>query len=536
MVESYCRTNNLTAAASDRITHELAFQGAFARILTKAKASIKFCRNTSRYLVPIHTLPSEILIHILNLAGAVGHESCKEHETPYCLNRIHLQPVVFASVCVQWRTLMFQFPTFWSRIDLVHGHRAGWNIIPRAKIWAECAGLCPLDIRVAVVSCNLIEKGFVDFLNSIATRTLGSLSFILENASDVNEGTFFKLYFSNWAPGTLKKLIIEKTKHSGRYSRLIKSSNSVQQHDSESYLFVDLPDDLLEALWRPVTVLRLHGIYIDWGSQAYHGLTELSLLPSRETHESPTTSIRESQFKMILMSSPGLRVLRFGLAVAPNIGVILTQGEAIIPVQLNDLELLDLDFDRRTETSLKYILRWVAPGPKPLILLLPRSYGAIPGSDLVAHNRPDIQSFLVRAKVTELCMYIRDPALDWLFSLTPHLRTLAVWLSSSLVTSHNETQENIDSSYGTIDKIYVLASTLKLNTFCQWLSRCPPTRALVYWRCVFLDDEGKRTYQADEFIKQQKTPTVCSHIENITDEPCPIGGWRASRHGYTYSI
>ncbi|KAH7345668.1 hypothetical protein B0J17DRAFT_46464 [Rhizoctonia solani] len=195
-VEYYCRENALGGAASDRIVRGLVLHETFNTTLTKAKASLRYSRNASRYILPINSLPPEILVYILSLAMTFSHEACELHNTPYCSNCIHLQPIDFTSVCVYWRNLILQGPTLWPRIDIVHIRKLAQWTIPHAKVRVEHSGLFPLDIRVAVKSYELIEKISLDFLTSLANRSLGSLSFILQGVDDNKEDAFFNSHLS----------------------------------------------------------------------------------------------------------------------------------------------------------------------------------------------------------------------------------------------------------------------------------------------------------------------------------------------------
>ncbi|CAE6517210.1 unnamed protein product [Rhizoctonia solani] len=533
-VESYCHENEPSTTDSGRIFDELTFVRGLINTLIKAKISIKYSCNSSRHTVPINRLPYEIFIYILNLAIASGHEACKQHKSPYCYNPIHRQPETFASVCVRWRKLVLRCPTFWSRIDLAHTNQKGRKFVPRARLWAERSGSCPLDVRIAVRSYKYSSTTVsTNFLPSIASRELGSLSFILQGVNNIKEDSFFHQYLSNWEPGTLQKLVVEKTSLLDRSSRLIRSTDGGTHQDSQSYLRIDLPHEHLEAFWRPIKILRLYGMYIDWGSQAYHGLVELSLISSQGTYVNIAT-ISESQLKAILTSSPGLRIFRFGLKVLPDISLTLPAGSTVEPVQLDDLQILDVDLQPRTEKSLPYILRWVSPGSKPLMLLLPRCHGSISESDLITQNRPEIDTFLRRAKVTELCIYTRAASIDWLLSLVPDLRTLSVSLGSisgNLVLT-DECELSLSIPANTIDKLCTISSHLQMSSFSQWLSRLPPIGQLVFWSSTFIFSAGV-TADAAKLLNHPQLLNICPDVKVSCEKLHSIIGLEPPR-GYTY--
>ncbi|KDN40239.1 hypothetical protein RSAG8_08302, partial [Rhizoctonia solani AG-8 WAC10335] len=278
-------------------------------------------------------------------------------------------------------------------------------------------------------------------------------------------------------------------------------------------------------------------MYIDWGSQAYHELVELCLLSNRESYVNLAT-ISELQLKAILTSSPRLRIFRFGIMVLSDIRPILPTGNAIVPVQLDDLQILDLDLEQRSEDSLRYVLRLVSPGSKPLKLLLPRSRGTVSGTDLVARNRPEIDNFLMCAKVTELCLYVRNISPDWLFASASHLQTPCVWFNAASGSGNptfvDQDELSLSIPPGSINRLYIVSSNLRMDTLCQWLSRFPPIQTLVFWKCGFRF-AGQHIIGADKLLCHPQLLNICSTVKCIpaSDGYIPMTGWGPS-HGYAY--
>ena len=89
----------------------------------------------------------------------------------------------------------------------------------------------------------------------------------------------------------------------------------------------------------------------------------------------------------ILRSSPGLRVLHIRTVIADQ----SAPSDSIVPVRLEDIE--DLDLNDRSEldfTAGGEILRWIAPGSKPLQL----TFNGYPSEGAIL--------FCARANITRL--------------------------------------------------------------------------------------------------------------------------------------
>ncbi|KDN40243.1 hypothetical protein RSAG8_08306, partial [Rhizoctonia solani AG-8 WAC10335] len=390
---------------------------------------------------------------------------CRERDyyKPYCLNDIHQQPNVFASVCIQWRNLMLLRPSFWSRINMVHVNRVDRRFIACARLSAERARPASLELHVAAGVPGEDpneEKALADFLTSIADRHLGSLSFTFYDLNKAQEDTLLNKYLSNWRPGTLKELVIERSRFHFSHS-FINPTDSPHFADAS---VINLPHQHLEVLWKPITVLRLQGIFINWRSQAYHRLVELCLSNDHRQLVNPPV-IPDWQLVSILTSSPGLQILRFGIIVEDTSSRTEPLVERItVPVQLDHLRILDLDilkYGREDGSSLRYILHMISPGPHPLELLLPRSFLR----DAVLQNRHEIHNFVLRSKVVQLGLGTSNPSLEWLLAVTPYLQTLVI---------SSDFHQNFDSysiPLRTINKIYILRSRVTMELFCQWLTR-----------------------------------------------------------------
>ncbi|CAE7146428.1 unnamed protein product [Rhizoctonia solani] len=525
--ESYCRKHDLNAAASERLSSELSLFGTFIEILEKSEALIARSRNSSRHLAPINSLPPEILTHIINLAAS------PEHEVGGGRNRLssrggiltHRQPALLSLVCAQWRHTVLQYPAFWSHIHLIHANCVGQSRIAHAKAWGQRSHPIPLDIHIlADGSCEDPdeETALTDFLASAASRQLASLSFTLRHVDQAREVALLNKYILNWAPGTLKKLVIEKTGTSF-YGRFLKPADHKQRHNS---LLINLPHARLEGLWKSVSVLRLRGIYLNWGSQVYHGLVELCLsIDHKNQVDFPI--IQESQLVVILAASPRLTVIRLDVVIEAN----TFTGEAATQARLDHLQILDLNFTAmsKVESSLRVVLPLIHPGSQPLELLFPRSFKP----DALFHNRDLVQEFISRCTIAQLALSIQDPGLEWLLPSVPHLQTLVIKSDFRQLLAGSESGSS--ASFGAVQNLYILDSTIPLDNFYPWLSQYPALRKLIFWKCQFLlGSNFVGNFEIDQELEQWGVLPFCPEIKLISDGPSPILGWKTSPYDHCY--
>ncbi|KDN33136.1 hypothetical protein RSAG8_13775, partial [Rhizoctonia solani AG-8 WAC10335] len=91
-----------------------------------------------------------------------------------------------------------------------------------------------------------------------------------------------------------------------------------------------------------INTLHTHGIFPSWSSIAYHGLVDLRLLST-----SYWSNTKEAQIISVLNSSPGLRIIHFGLQIQDSDPDV----KHVPPVYLQDLQVYTSTIGPRSKTS-----------------------------------------------------------------------------------------------------------------------------------------------------------------------------------------
>ncbi|KAL5632260.1 hypothetical protein ACGC1H_000308 [Rhizoctonia solani] len=329
----------------------------------------------------IYSLPPEILAHIFSLA-VFGQpcliQDCPDppylelsHKDNYCPDNI-------SHVCSLWRCIVIRLPSLWPHIDIALNHPLNPRLVARAKVFAARAGRTPLDIHIFdpdIEHAQRLRRFVLEFqgrpMHSIARMdpdTRNGFQFSPSNPMHIRSLDFnFRLrkglrsshmsaleyFLAKCTPGVLTHYSMQI--HVRTLSAFIEPADDPRTLDS---VLLAIPSQHFENVWLGTTNLRLNNLCPHWGSKAYHRLVEL-----RIGKRVPT--ILEAQFVNILRSSPGLRILHIETIVED----LSAPGDSIVPVSLEDLE--DLKINDRSEldfTACGEILRWIAPGPKPLQL------------------------------------------------------------------------------------------------------------------------------------------------------------------------
>jgi hypothetical protein len=179
----------------------------------------------------------------------------------------------------------------------------------------------------------------------------------------------------------------------------------------------NVPDAQHEDLLSSVRILNLYRAFPWWTSRAYHGLVELRLVswgPARDS-----AKIKEPQLVRILQSSPGLKLLHFGIEIAPS-------ANPYPPVLLGHLEELKIQTGGRE--SQRILLRLLSPGTKPLEAFINyRPMTENPGTSLEAET--EFYEFIGRSNITTL--HLESTGMDLhpptFLQLMPHLRVLTLY-------------------------------------------------------------------------------------------------------------
>ncbi|KAH7332630.1 hypothetical protein B0J17DRAFT_678334 [Rhizoctonia solani] len=326
----------------------------------------------------IHLLPPEILTHIFSLVVLGRHcliQDCRDCPYLELEQKRNQCPDTISRICSLWRRLVIGLPTLWSHIDIALNHPLNPQLVARAKVFAARAGHIPLDIHIFDPDFAHAQKMRPFFLerplpsptrvdpdtmhdfrfstsNSVRIRSL-DFNFKLRRGLRSSHMSALEYFLTRCAPGVFTHYSMQT--HMRTLSAFIEPADDPHTPDS---VLLAIRSQHFESIWFGTTNLRLNHLCPHWGSKAYHGLVEL-----RIGKKVPT--IDEAQLVAILRSSPGLRILHIETVIedlTPHI-------DPITPVPLEELE--ELKINDRSEldfTACGDILRWIAPGKKPLQL------------------------------------------------------------------------------------------------------------------------------------------------------------------------
>ncbi|KDN48386.1 hypothetical protein RSAG8_02978, partial [Rhizoctonia solani AG-8 WAC10335] len=385
--------------------------------LRQAKTAISWSMN--RMLSNVHTtinsLPPEILSRIFHLV--VTSQPCAKRDYRRIPEvAVPAYPIVLSHVCSRWREITLDSPTLWSHLDIATSQLLNrQRLHDRTELHLNQVGQLPLDPDIfkplGYSVSNSHPSDFatlVELITRLASRTC---SFQL----DARSGYFHPVHseiLSYFLQGCVADRLTQLT---------LRRRHDELGDDGDGYGFLKSEDDRdagglevgvstrdLEDILSHVTVLRLEGLYPRWNSRAYHGLTELRL-------NGAEFRINESDLVGILRLSPCLCVFEFGLIIGNPIPI----NTQVSPIPLSSLETLNLMAMQCHQ--LPTLLRWLAPGPKPLQLALER----LPEEELSLKDSSRL--FFSRSHITRA--YFIGPRLDDLLDfleLSPHLRVLVL--------------------------------------------------------------------------------------------------------------
>ncbi|KAL5638839.1 hypothetical protein ACGC1H_003256 [Rhizoctonia solani] len=461
--------------------------------LRRAKSAIYRTRNYSSTLVPIHSLPQELLTHIFLLVSRSQH-NCSD----YGLD-LGNRPEVISHVCSWWRELVLNLPSFWSVIRLaVIGDSAQ---LSRAITFAKRADPLSLDLQLHSQT-SLAHFGSVadpsSFLATVSPR-VRSLRLAIASANNfMSYSSTLSACLAHCNLGMLKTIITSYVSFgkNTRYYVFFDRATSIPAYlsDEHAYLVGDsIPNQNLAF----ITNLRLSGWYPSWTSTAYHGLIELQLLSTAAPNH---VLISEHHLLGILGASPALRILEFDLEIV----VSHLADEAIVPVQLECLESLKVGLV--AGRKLGDLVRWLFPGSIPFQL----SLSDTDDEDIPALSLPlldhDVTSFFSRSNIKEVhAAFFNSWSLDKISNLCPHLHTLALesfnFSNNSEQTSHPILPPNLESLF-LLDCLVVPQPTF-INA-----THSPALKSLLLWNCSYFDDSGARK-------------TYPNGLDNILVDNCP---------------
>ncbi|KAG8701868.1 hypothetical protein FRC11_011844, partial [Ceratobasidium sp. 423] len=270
------------------------------------------------------------------------------------------------------------FPSLWSHIDIALNHPLNPRLVARAKAFAARAGCTPLEVHIFDPDFER-KQGARHFVlkqqgrsspttSQIDPNTLQGFSFISSFPVQIQSLDFnfvlrkglrschmsaLEYFLARCTPGVLTHYSMQI--HIGTLYSFIEPADNPLALES---VLLDVPSQLFESVFLGTTHLRLNNLCPHWGSNAYHGLIELRI-------GKQVPAIHETEVVSMLRASPRLRVLHIKAIIED----LSPPGDFVAPIHLDDLE--DLELNDRYEfdfTPCGDILRWVAPGSKPLQL------------------------------------------------------------------------------------------------------------------------------------------------------------------------
>ncbi|KAG8730665.1 hypothetical protein FRC11_006158, partial [Ceratobasidium sp. 423] len=412
------------------VNAEMELYTTFEEKAARVKRLLGKARNSLTSIVPITSLPDEVLLRVFRL---VMHEELLDFE--YKLDRAtpDIRTLTISQVCTRWRQIALSSRSLWSKIELSIRR----EIFPLGDIFADRSGGLPLNVRVIESYTGWGGWGFhlrpsiSRFFSRIGPRVASFEFAMLPPLNAQLPWPVIHLYtlassFKHWKPGQLTRLALSDRSissdrklgdeyfESSAHWFLFPRTKTEQAINSQgSAIWLDVSPQHFEDVLAPVKVLELDLIYPFWASKAYHGLVELRLTGPRQL----TAVITTQQLANILESSPELRVLHFGLEVS------LTEASPQ-PVHLRGLEVFilhSLHYDTQ-----QAVLKLIAPGQKPL--QMSTMYNGSQPQCLPARFHDEFYQFFSRSNTSHLELYgIGFPVrLPNLLALLPNLQTLVL--------------------------------------------------------------------------------------------------------------
>ncbi|KAH7332595.1 hypothetical protein B0J17DRAFT_678263, partial [Rhizoctonia solani] len=483
-----------------QIDAELASISSYESKIREIKRSISRARNYSSGIAPVNTLPPEILTRVLQLLVA---EPCgivlfdpdfPEHHPPRYLDR-------FVQVCSLWRTAALSSPSLWCHVDLTPYGPYRDGFISRAFTYVDRAGDLPIELHLGGKSFNDVEDIYniydrLAMFFFVVSDRVETLKLDLPGALEGLHHIVFRELFSRQA-SNLTKLVVSSRGHCNAFF-CVKYADAEEMDEGYGKCGLDLSEDKLEDGFAPMTVLHLCGIFPRWWSTAYHGLVDLRLLSTANL-----SRIRETDLLRILSSSPGLRILHFELEISHS----TPATGRVVPVYLSELQVIKI-FPRDPSHQAGYLnpahlLRLLAPGSKPLRLLLGGYYQPTSGSDI------ELAKFFARSRVARFGIQRTFPPMRLLLRHAAHLD-----------------QVLLDAFYS-YDRVEIPSAWLQVECFerqFRSLLHCCPTGVTLHSSYVNSDnDDMGSTLTQEELLEAFPTVNIDDRVTGLYDDP--TGDW-----------
>ncbi|KDN38959.1 hypothetical protein RSAG8_09116, partial [Rhizoctonia solani AG-8 WAC10335] len=462
---------DLSLELSRQLDVELAFLSSHEPKISKIKLSIRRARNYSPGIAPVNSLPPEILTRIFHLLLSWPHElhllSTDEND------HFPKYPDYLAQVCSSWRKIALSSSSLWDHIDLSFHQTFCNGLVARAKRHMARAGQLPIELRIADNGTD--RQGdynlMYQFLGHVSRR-LVSVEFV------VTSDRFFPVHRNASLPllrrprTTFKKFVVRAEY---RYITsfifteafgFATNTNAEGDHGWElrgpNITIFDSKEGHVESSLASVTVLHLHGVFPAWYSTAYQGLVDLRMTSTKEW-----SYIGALDLINILQSSPGLRILHFGIEIED----LTPENLQGAPVYLPDLQVVRIVPAKEDGTYiLNDILRFLAPGTKPLRLSLHHQY------ELKTVAVTELDQFFARSRVAKFYTMGLFPPINMLLRHAANLEVVVLDSFKSGIPSEIRSrifQFNDSASFPHLESLHILSSSLSEDDLRFFLECCP---------------------------------------------------------------
>ncbi|CAE6369852.1 unnamed protein product [Rhizoctonia solani] len=357
----------------------------------------------------INSLPPEILTRIFYILIS---EPCQldplifDDERPAEYSRY---PGCLTQVCTLWRKIAISSRLLWCHIDLSPNSPYVDDLVARADAHLACAGELPIELHIAVDSrdAHTLEYEESYRLISLVSGRVTNLELAMQGPFRLYHRDILGLCFRH-RPALTKLVLRSEAGYSNNF--LVADSFDTTMTVDFWLLELDCTEEDIESCFAHITVLHLRGVFPIWSSNAYHGLVDLRLLST-----GTWSDIREAELIIILQSSPGLRIVHFGLEIRDE----TPATQQVTLVNLPDLQFVnifpDIDVTTRITISPGSLLRLLAPGTKPLQLSFEGFYLQDGGT------LTEVERFFARSQVTQFYTRSVLPPPNLLLSYSAHL-------------------------------------------------------------------------------------------------------------------
>ncbi|CAE6344959.1 unnamed protein product [Rhizoctonia solani] len=491
---------------------------------TEVETILRKTRNSLLPLVPISSLPDEILTRIFRFVHDVQSLQFER------LVDSHFTPVnilTVSQVCARWRQAAFGSGNLWSRIDLTAPGKA-ISLGEMSAIWS--ANL-PLHIRIVEpftynkwqIRDFLSTGRFDDFMLNFGSR-IRSLEFSwIPRMGDLFPFWFWILDYSLCCSSdTLTRFTLsdrnidathevpEECFNPSHWFLVIgaAATQRIGRNAFSNHIVLDSgPLHHYEEIFSRIKSLKLDLVYPFWTSKAYHGLTELRLTGPRALTNIMTTQ----ELANILQASPDLRVFHFGLEITPTL-------PSPPPISLQDLEVFLLQ--SLTFSTQQAVLRLLLPGTKPL--QMSTTYNDMTQPWLPASPEDEFSRFFKRSNIVQLQVHSSVKVEPRKFlELLPDIQSL-IFRKATILEVDSGQEKRVADICPNLHSLHFISCTVSLDAF-SWVVSEREMFKVSMWDSAIICDFEK--FDAYTFADTLTEFCPVFQLLEIYEHTVKVGGW-----------